>query len=131
MHTWARHYQHAWEERSGNPRFPMWLRVASLALGKHKANGHAVFRPGEIALALTTVDLDTGELHQPDRRGVRRAITTAIDYGFLSTGSRSTCLVVPRHAVEGGWGGEASTPCPVHDKKATKPLRRIASVITQ
>ncbi len=54
--AWAKHYQRAWQEKAGNPRFPLWLRVACLAYGHHLGNGHANFGPSEVRLALSTVD---------------------------------------------------------------------------
>jgi hypothetical protein len=119
VNAWARHYQSAWEERAGNPRFPLWLRVASLAYGSHGANGHAVFRPGEVAVALSTVDTTTGVITRPDRRAVGRAIETAVAYGWLASGSGTTCLVVPPRAISGGLG-DVRTACPVHDRKRAK-----------
>lgn len=109
--TWSRHYQHAWEERSGNPALPKWLRVAALAYGKHAANGHAVFGAGDVALVLGDVDRATGAI-TPDRN-VKRAIDTAVQYGWLASGSKSRCLIVPSHAVSGGLGNEHAT-CPQH-----------------
>jgi hypothetical protein len=64
---WAKHYQHAWEERSGDPNLPDWLRVAALAYGKHSANGHAVFGPGDLALVLGSVDPVTGDHSERQR----------------------------------------------------------------
>jgi hypothetical protein len=112
---WAQHYQSVWQERAGNPRFPLWLRVAALAYGKHKANGHANFRQGEVATILRTVDVATGVITDPDRQHVHRAIRVAVEYGWLAPGSRTTCLVVPAHAVGGG-EGNAFAPCPVHER---------------
>jgi hypothetical protein len=40
---WAKHYMYVWEDRSGDPRLPSWLRIVCLAYGMHKANGHANF----------------------------------------------------------------------------------------
>lgn len=110
-HPWAKHYQHAWAERSGDPNLPDWLRVAALAYGKHSANGHASFAPGDLALVLGTIDRETGELRPS--RNVSRAIQTAVRYGWLATGSRTRCLVVPAFAVSGGLGSEYAK-CQVH-----------------
>jgi hypothetical protein len=38
------HRQQAWEERSGDPRLPRWMRVTALAYAKHRGNGHAYLR---------------------------------------------------------------------------------------
>lgn len=108
---WAKHYQRVWEERSGDPQMPQWLRVASLAYGKHKANGHAQFRRGQIALVLATVDPQTGEV-LPDLN-VGRAIRRAVQYGWLAEGSNVRCLIVPSHAISGPMGNQYA-PCPDH-----------------
>lgn len=115
---WARHYQSAWEERAARRNLPNWLRVAALAYGGHAANGHALFKPGDLAIAL-------GEPGRPmDKHNVQRAIKTAVDNGWLSGLSGSTCLVVPAHAVTGGMGRPNQT-CPVHrppvSQKVTHP----------
>lgn len=65
--TWAKHYQNAWEERSGDHRLPMWLRVACLAYGMHKANGHAQFSRGDVSLTLAFVDRETGVITPASR----------------------------------------------------------------
>jgi hypothetical protein len=108
---WARHYQHAWEERSGDPNLPDWLRVAALAYGKHAANGHAVFGPGDLALVLGRVDPTTGEISRNDN--VSRAIVTAVKHGWLAKGSKARCLIVPAFAVTGGLGSEFAR-CAIH-----------------
>ncbi len=122
---WARHYQHVWEERSGSPRLPMWLRVAALAYGKHGANGHAPFAAGEVALALSSVQPNTGNITTPARQNVRRAIDVAMEYGFLAPGSSSRCLIVPHHAIEGGIGN-AYAPCPFHGPGLGRPWGQAA-----
>ncbi len=110
-HPWAKHYQHVWQERAGNPNFPDWLRVAALAYGRHTANGHAVFAPGEVALVLGNVNLATGELRPS--ANASRAIKKAVEYGWLSGGSKTRCLIVPAHAVGGGLGSDRKG-CPFH-----------------
>ena len=67
------HYQSTWHERAGDPRLPQWLRVAALAYGSHKANGHSQFSPGQIALVLATVHRETGEVTPLDKGSVQRA----------------------------------------------------------
>lgn len=111
MNWWARHYQAPWQEKAGNPDLPKWFRVFALALGSHKANGHATFQPGDVSAVLGRVDLTTGEF-TPDR-DVRKHIATAVRYGLLAKGSSVRCLVVPAHSVEGGRGGQsgAGAPC--------------------
>lgn len=111
---WAAHYQTTWHERSGDPRLPYWLRVAALAYGSHKANGHALFNAGQIALVLATADPETGEIKPLDKGSVQRAIRSAVDYGWLAADSCSRCLIVPGHAITMHYGN-ANAPCPQHD----------------
>jgi hypothetical protein len=120
---WAKHYQSEWERRAGNIRLPLWLRVASLAYGKHRGNGHAQYRPGEIALSLSSVDDITGEIKQPLRQQVHVAIRVAVEHGFLSPSSGSRCLVVPAHAVAGG-EGHPFAPCSFHEPRHKATGRR-------
>ena len=117
--TWSRHYQHVWQERAGDAQMPYWLRVAALAYGSHRANGHARFKAGEIALVLGTVDTVTGEISPMDRANVQRAIRKATEFGWLTEASGSTCLVVPGHAIAGGKGNPFA-PCPQHSRKADR-----------
>lgn len=108
---WARHYLATWHERSGDSRLPMWLRVSCLAYGAHAANGHALFRPGDVALVLGTVDPATGEIRPMQKANVQRTITQAVEYGWLAPGSSALCLVVPGHAIQGG-KGDPGAKCP-------------------
>lgn len=114
---WARHYQHEWHERAGDKRLPYWLRVTALAYGSHTDNGHARFKRGEIALVLGEVDRETGEIKPYPN--VRRAIATAVEYGWLEPESFWGCLVVPAHAIKKGSHGRLK-PCPIHVKRRTR-----------
>lgn len=107
--AWARHFQRPWHEDALNPRFPAALRVAFLAYGTHKANGHARFKQQEVAKILGHLD-EHGHPVAADRRTVYRAIRQAVDYGLLAEGSQALCLVVPRHRIVGGLG-EEDAPC--------------------
>lgn len=111
--SWSKHYQSAWRERSQDYSLPLWLRIASLAYGTHSANGHSEFAAGEIAQRIETVNKSTGEIRNPVRQEVQRAIKEAVAYGFLSSRSGSLCLVVPPHTVAGGMGSEHE-PCATH-----------------
>jgi len=111
---WAKHYQCVWHERAGDSRLSAWLRVAALGYGSHAANGHANFKPGQIALVLGAVSAQTGEIRPMDKGSVQRAIRTAVEYGWLTDASGARCLVVPGHAVAGGLGGSADAECPQH-----------------
>jgi hypothetical protein len=115
---WAKHYQSIWEERAASPSLPHWLRVACLAYGMHKFNGHARFKPGEIALALSRVNYETGEISTPNKHAVQRAIRTAIKEGWLAKESGALCLVVPHNAIEGGLG--YAQGCDLHDSRTGK-----------
>ena len=110
---WARHFQRAWQERTADPDLPLWLRLVSAAYGNHRANGHAVFARGDLAIALGHPDVTTGEIFPVDRSNLRRAIQVAVKHQWLSPQSTTRCLVVPAHAVSGGLGSPAQE-CPQH-----------------
>ncbi len=111
---WARHYQEAWQARAGDPRLPYWLRVAALAYGSHRDNGHAIFKRGEVALILGSFDPETGEILP--YQNVGRAIDDAVTYGWLDPESFWGCLVVPAHAIKKGDHGHRPA-CPIHVKR--------------
>jgi hypothetical protein len=81
-----------------------YVRFSSrrVGYGKHGANGHANFGPGDVALVLGSIERTTGELRP--NQNVGRAISTAVRYGWLAKGSKARCLIVPPHAVESGLG---------------------------
>lgn len=116
---WARHYQHAWHERTADDRLPLWLRVTFLAFGSHRANGHARFKPGEIAEVFGRLNPDTGEIVPEDKHNIQRAIRNAVSRGWLAEGSGSLCLIVPAHHIVGGPGYE-SEKCPLHTRRTRK-----------
>jgi hypothetical protein len=107
------HYQSVWLERSMDSSLPYWLRVSGLAYGRHNANGHALFGPGEIGKLLAKPGLK-GEAKPLSDSGVANAIKLAKRKGWIAQESMARCLVVPRHAVTGGLGGAAWTPCRAH-----------------
>ena len=123
---WARHYQSVWEERSSNIALPLWIRVAALAFGSHKANGHANFKRGELAKLLGKPGKD-GVWQQPSASTLLHAITHARQAGWLDNASTPRCLVVPAHAVSGGEGNERDK-CAVHDGKRSGRRNRLQSV---
>lgn len=122
---WSIHYQDAWRDDAANPRLPMPLRVAFLAYGNHRANGHAVFRQGEIAKTLGHLDED-GHPVPADRRSVYRAIRQAIDYGLLDEDSKALCLIVPEHRISQGPGQENEL-CIRHPKDTRRTGLRAVS----
>lgn len=129
--AWSKHYRATYEERSGDRRLPKWLRVACLALGVHRANGHALFRvsvrgapgergaPGDLALVLGEVDLVTGEILPADRRVVLDAVDAAVRFGWLARGSSPSCLIVPAHVATYGVGNPHE-PCRVDHTRARR-----------
>lgn len=111
--SWARHYQSVWLERSLDSSLPQWLRVVGLAYGRHNANGHAPFGPGEIGKLLAKCG-PKGETKPLSDSAVANAIKLAKRKGWIARESMARCLVVPPHAVAGGLGGAAWTPCRIH-----------------
>lgn len=123
QNPWSRHYQAVWEERAADRGLPLWLRIAALAYGKHRANGHAAFGRGMVALTLGTPPSDHGPAQPVDSANLRRALNTAVQRGWLASGSSTRCLVVPAHAITGGLGNPSEL-CPVHDPQTPDPGRR-------
>jgi hypothetical protein len=122
--AWARHYQEVWQSRAGDPRLPYWLRVAAAAYGSHSDNGHARFKRGELALILGTVDRASGQIRPYEN--LARAITDAIEYGWLGDESFWGCLVVPAHAIKKGSHSHVPA-CPIHIKRR----RKVSEPLTQ
>lgn len=127
MRMWAKHYQRGWEDKSANPNIPLWLRLASLAYGRHEANGHAVFERGGLSWILGTPPKDGKPFKRRDSATIRDAIKVAVRHGWLAEGSCNECLIVPSHEISGPLGNE-SKPCPVHERKnAQKRAKRRVS----
>ena len=120
--TWAKHFQSVWEERAADPAYPLWCRVGWLALARHKANGHANFQRGQLSQIFGGFGKDG--FKPLDSNNLQRVIRKAKKAGLLDESSCAECLVVPAHAVEGGWGGSAYSPCPVHVRKAAQRRQR-------
>lgn len=110
------HRQAVWRERAAvraaNPSLDNWIRVAALAFGCHRRNGHAAFKTGEIAEILGT----PGEPLSPS--AVSNAIKLAKNAGWIAEESTARCLVVPPHAVGGGLG-HPNDRCPTHGSLVT------------
>lgn len=124
--TWAKHYQSVWEERAADPAYPLWCRVAWLAYARHKANGHANFQRGQIRALLGGFGKDGFKPLDPNN--LQRAVRQAKKAGLLDISSGAECLVVPPHAIEGGWGGHPGSPCPVHGRNVAQRRERAVSV---
>lgn len=99
-----------WEDQASSPSMHLWLRVACLAMANHRRNRHTPFKPGGVRLALSTIDTATGELVQPAEATVTRAITKAVEYGWLDPHSTAACLVVPDR-IHGGYLGAPNEKC--------------------
>lgn len=110
---WDAHAQDHWLAWAGHAHFPDYLRVVFVAYGRHAANGHAKLEREELAHYLVRRN---GSL--PDRRVIHSAIKKAVTLGYLLPESRSLCLVVSSHDVQGGWGSPDDR-CPRdHTRKA-------------
>lgn len=111
QNPYSMHYQSVWRERAAsraaNPAMPAWIRVAALAFGCHRRNGHASFKTGEIAEILGT----PGKPLSPS--SVSNAIKLAKNAGWIDGQSTARCLVVPPHAVVGGLG-HPNDRCAIH-----------------
>ncbi|WP_156409030.1 hypothetical protein [Mycobacterium sp. Root265] len=100
-------------ERASDPALPLWLRVAALAFGRHRLNGHANFAMGELGKLLGKPGPD-GKPKPISNSAVANAISKAKKHGFIAEDSMARCLVVPRHAVTLGVGGSVHTKCCLH-----------------
>lgn len=107
QNPFAMHRQAVWRERAADPALPTWIRLAALALGCHRRNGHANFRQGEIAEILGTPG------NPLSASSVSNAIRLAKKAGWIAQESGARCLVVPPHAVQGGLGHPGDR-CAVH-----------------
>ncbi|KRD19586.1 hypothetical protein ASE48_21270 [Mycobacterium sp. Root265] len=113
QNPWSAHYQKVWMERASDPALPLWLRVAALAFGRHRLNGHANFAMGELGKLLGKPGPD-GKPKPISNSAVANAISKAKKHGFIAEDSMARCLVVPRHAVTLGVGGSVHTKCCLH-----------------
>jgi hypothetical protein len=127
---WTKHRQSFWEGKTASAGLPLWLRVTALAFGTHRRNGHAPKKPGEIGLATSITDVDTGEIKTPSPSRVSEAIRQAIELGFLHRDSTARCLIVPPWAIEGGTLGRANEECKLHGPsgKTGKSLRIVPEI---
>ncbi|MGV0578974.1 hypothetical protein ABQE57_07995 [Mycolicibacterium elephantis] len=91
-----------------NADMPLRFRVAFMAYGSVRRNGHACFKPGELAQILGV---------RPD--SLSRGIAKAKASGLLMYESSARCLVVPEHVVK-GWLGHENDPCAVHHGKRSR-----------
>lgn len=99
-----------------DPAMPLRFRVAFLAYGSQRKNGHAVFAKGELAKILGVCPAS-----------LSKAIGKAKDAGLLMYESNCRCLVSPKHVVTGGLGHEHD-PCAIHHGKRTRPRQDLSTV---
>lgn len=118
VNPWAKHQQSYWQEKVGSPSLPLWTRVYALAYGTHRRNGHSPLKAGELAVALTVVDRETGETHTPSPSRISEAINRAVELGFLHHDSNARCLVVPPWGISGGVLGSEHESCRNHLRSA-------------
>jgi hypothetical protein len=83
---------------------PLAVRVLFAAMGRHDRNGHARFRPGELADVLGSIDVTTGEIRPARRGAVSDAIKAAKRLGYITDESFARCLVLSRHIFQNSWG---------------------------
>ena len=81
--------------------------------------GSRSHKGGDIAAVLAVTDDTTGELVLATPEKVRRAIDSAVAYGWLAAGSNSSCLIVPGHAVAFNIGNP-HVPCTVDHSAARR-----------
>ncbi|WP_149448463.1 hypothetical protein [Mycolicibacterium sp. P9-22] len=112
QNPFSMHRQKVWLERAADPKLPRWVRVSALAFARHKGNGHACFRVGEIATLLGSPD-PNGNIKPVAGSVVSDAIRAAKKKEWIAPQSHARCLVVPPHAIQGGLGA-SSTVCPFH-----------------
>lgn len=108
LHPWRKHYQEFFREQSRDNDRSLWDRLAFLAWSSARRNGHANFRPGELA--------DTFRVG-PNR--ISEGIAGARAKGLIGMESKPTCLVVPAYIAEGGDGNEFEI-CGVHDGRRVR-----------
>lgn len=118
---WRRHYQSHFRAMSADTRLALCYRLAFLAYGSARCNGHANFQPGELA----------EHFDKPGPR-ISEALKGARDRGLIGLDSTTQCLVVPVHVAEGG-DGHPFEICGVHDAarrigRQRRP-RKLAKVI--
>ena len=124
----AMHRQAFWEERAADKSLPLWVRVAALAFGCHRRNGHANFIDPPLKVLLGGPG-EHGGWDCVDESSISRALAAAKKAGWLAEESNSRCLVVPRHAISGGLGNEHEL-CSVHigRRRAAKRKQTLAAV---
>lgn len=127
QNPWAKHRQSFWESKTNQAGLPLWLRITALAYGVHRRNGHAPFKPGDIILATTVCDEDSGAVYAPTSSRISEAIRQAVSAGFLAVESNARCLVVPPWGIEGGVLGSVNEKC-AHHRTSGKSGSRAANL---
>jgi hypothetical protein len=105
-------------------------RYGAVSLGWHthviRPTDTPAFQRGQIGSILGGFGKDGFKPLDPNN--LQRAIRQAKKAGLLDISSGAECLVVPTHAIEGGWGGRPDSPCPVHVRKVVQRRERSISV---
>lgn len=83
---------------------PLAVRVLFAAMGRHDINGHAPFRPRELADILRTVDMETGEVRSAQSDTVSDALRQAKEVGYVLPESTARCVVLAPHMFQKGKG---------------------------
>ena len=107
------HRQSFWEEQAATLPL-LWQRLGAIAFSTHKANGHANFKPGELAFMLGKPGPSGWESLSPSQ--LSNLIAAAKKAGWITPESNSRCLVVPHHSISGGLGNQYEK-CAVHHGK--------------
>jgi hypothetical protein len=102
------HLHSYWQDRAGDDKLPIWLRLAAIAYASHHKNGHATFyMSGESTLPKTL---------GRDKRVIQNELKKAIDRGFLAEQSNINCLVLP-DGIFGGAEGHKFADCKLHPNR--------------
>lgn len=118
-HPGSYHRQSTWRERAleFHRPLPLWLRIAFMAYATHRTNGHATFAEGSLLKEFNAA-AEAANKRPPGKRQLYRALTDAIEYGYLDRRSSLRCLIVPATSVCGGLG-RVEDPCAYCDGRRT------------
>ncbi|MFE4825373.1 hypothetical protein [Streptomyces sp. NPDC056672] len=103
---WGGVSQHEYRRMAQDPKYDGYLRVHFAALGWADRDGHASFRPGELAALLS----EDGE--PLTKQGANARVSHAKRLNLISPRSGVPCLVPPGYLFQKGSG--ASVPCRIH-----------------
>jgi hypothetical protein len=107
---WSAEPDPAHERRAKNPRLPAPLRVVEASKARANSFGHAAFHGGQLQRWLAG---HNGRM--ADARNMRRAISTAKDWGMLAPVSTARCLVLVREEWTRAYGRMSACAEPSHE----------------